>query len=60
MLYLYSRLLGACATVRQVRVSCMDDAGGRYTKQELSDVMWARLAPEFVNCNPQKAMKELS
>ena len=32
-----------------VRVACVDDAGGRYSKQELSDVLYARLAGEFVN-----------
>ena len=32
-----------------VRVPCVDDEGGRYTKPELSEVLYARLAGEFVN-----------
>ena len=39
------------------RVACVDDAGGRYTKQELSEVMYARLASEFVNKKEANAQK---
>jgi dTMP kinase len=40
-----------------VRVACVDDAGGRYSKQELSDVLLARLAGEFVNRNDKSVGK---
>ena len=32
-----------------VRVPCVDDGGSRFSKQELSDVLYSRLAGEFVN-----------
>ena len=32
-----------------VRVECVDAGGERYSKAELSEVLWARLAGEFVN-----------
>ena len=32
-----------------VRVPCVDDEGGRYSKAELGEVLYARLAGEFVN-----------
>ena len=31
------------------RVPCVDAEGARYSKAELSEVLWARLAGDFVN-----------
>ena len=40
-----------------MRVSCVSPEGERYTKAQLSDVLWASLAGEFVNRKPAAATK---
>lgn len=39
------------------RVPCVDAAGSRYSKAELAEVLYARLAGEFVNQQPASAQE---